>query len=144
MVKSKRIEPIADLARNSEREAAKALGQVLQQLDQQQAQLQLLFGYQAEYQRRLNDSASQGMNAQALNEYREFIAKLSLAIEQQEQAVEQARRELDEKKRYWFAKRGRSKALDAVLDRYIKHERQALEKKEQRDHDDRNNRPNFE
>ncbi len=144
MVKSKRIEPIADLARNSEREAAKALGQVLQQLDQQQAQLQLLFGYQAEYQRRLNDSASQGMNAQALNEYREFIAKLSLAIEQQEQAVEQARRELDEKKRYWFAKRGRSKALDAVLDRYIKHERQALEKKEQREHDDRNNRSNSE
>lgn len=144
MVKSKRIEPIADLARNSEREAARALGRALQQLDQQQAQLQQLFGYKAEYQRRLNDSASQGMNAQALNEYREFIGKLSLAIEQQEQGVARARQELEKKKQFWFAKRGRSKALDAVLDRYIKHERRALEKKEQRDHDDRNNRSNSE
>ncbi|ALP52677.1 hypothetical protein Tel_05665 [Candidatus Tenderia electrophaga] len=140
MADSRRFEPIADLARNSEREAAKALGQALQQLEAHQAQLQQLIDYQAEYRRRLSDSASQGMNAQALNEYREFVAKLAQAIDRQERVVEQLRRELEDSKRYWFAKRGHSKALDMVLERYIKSERRALEKKEQRDHDDRNNR----
>jgi flagellar FliJ protein len=144
MVKSKRFEPIADLARNSEREAAKALGQALQQLQQEQQQLEQLIGYRADYRRRLNDSASQGMSVQTVNEFREFITKLSLAIEQQQQTIEVCRQVLEEKKSFWFSKRGRSKALDAVLDKYIKNEQQLLEKREQRELDDRNNRPKSE
>jgi len=144
MEKSKRFEPIADLARNSEREAAKALGQALQQLEQEQQQLEQLIGYRADYRRRLNDSASQGMSVQTVNEFREFITKLSLAIEQQQQTLEICRQVLEEKKRFWFAKRGRSKALDAVLDKYIKNEQQLLERREQRELDDRNNRPKSE
>lgn len=141
MGKSKRMGPIADLARESERAAAKALGQALKQVEEAEQQLQQLLEYQADYQRRLSESASQGMNAQTLLEYREFITKLGLAIEQQEQVVARARSELGERKRYWFAKRGRSKALDAVLDKYIKDEQKALERREQLEHDDRNNRP---
>lgn len=141
MDKSKRLEPIVGLAKNSERDAARALGQALAQLDQEMAQLQQLTDYKKDYERRLGESASHGMSAQAVNEYREFIAKLAQAIEQQQEAVGRARAELEDKKRFWFARRGRSRALDAVLERYLKDEQKALDRKEQRDHDDRSNTP---
>lgn len=141
MEKSKRIEPIVNLAKNSEREAVKALGDALQALNSQIERLDQLIAYKAEYAERLSLSGGKGINVQQLNEYREFIDKLSLAIDQQTQAVSQARQNLDDKKRFWFAKRGRSKALDAVLDRYLDDEQYQLEKKEQNEIDDRNNRP---
>ena len=140
MVKSKRFEPIATLARNSEREAAKVLGSALKNLDDQIEQLASLISYQADYNQRLSSSASAGMNAQKLNEYIEFLAKLSTAIERQEQTIEHAKQMLEEKKQFWFSKRGRSKALDSVLERYVQDEAKQLEKREQRDLDDRNNR----
>jgi len=140
MVKSKRFEPIANLARNSEREAATALGSALQNLDEQVEQLANLIRYQTDYNQRLNSSASAGMNAQKLNEYIEFLAKLSTAIEQQQQTIVHARQVLEEKKLFWFSKRGRSRALDSVLDRYLQDEAKQLDKREQRELDDRNNR----
>lgn len=140
VVKSKRFKPIVNLAKNSEREAAKALGSALQRLDEQLLRLNQLIGYQAEYNQRLSTSGGNGINGRALNEYRGFLAKLAIAIEQQNLLVIQARQALDEKKRFWFAKRGRSKALDTVLDKYVQNEQRQLERKEQRELDDRNNR----
>ena len=140
MVKSKRFEPIANLAHDSEREAAKALGSALKNLDDQVEQLDNLIRYQADYNQRLNSSASTGMNAQNLNEYIEFLSKLSIAIDRQEQVIEQAKKILEEKKQFWFSKRGRSKALDSVLERYVQDEAKQLDKREQHELDDRNNR----
>ncbi len=140
MVKSKRFEPIANLARDSEREAAKALGSALKNLQDQVDQLDNLMRYQEDYNQRLNYSASMGISAQELNEYIEFLSKLATAIEGQEQAVEQAKQALQEKKLFWFSKRGRSKALDSVLERYVQDEAKQLDKREQHELDDRNNR----
>lgn len=140
MVKSKRFEPIANLARDSEREAAKALGGALKNLDDQVEQLDNLMRYQADYNQRLNSDASTGMNAQKMNEYIEFLSKLSIAIERQEQVIEHAKQALEEKKLFWFSKRGRSKALDSVLERYVQDEAKQLDKREQNELDDRNNR----
>ncbi len=141
MEKSKRIEPIVNLAKNSERDAVKALGEALQALNSQLERRDQLIAYKAEYAERLSSSGSLGINAQHLNEYREFIDKLGQAIEQQDQIVSLARNTLEEKKRFWFAKRGRSKALDTVLDRYLENEQNQLDKIEQKELDDRNNRP---
>ncbi len=140
MVKSKRFEPIANLARDSEREAAKALGSALKNLQDQVDQLDNLMRYQEDYNQRLNYSASMGISAQELNEYIEFLSKLATAIEGQEQAVEQAKQALQEKKLFWFSKRGRSKALDSVLERYVQDEAKQLDKREQHELDDRNSR----
>jgi flagellar protein FliJ len=137
MVKSKRIKPIADLARDSEREAAKALGAALQRLNESREQLQQLHAYREEYAQRLQQTGQQGMSAQQLNEYRHFITKIGAAIESQTTVVEQAQAALEEKKKFWFAKRGRSKALDSVLDHYLDDEKKQLEKREQREQDDR-------
>lgn len=140
MVKSKRFEPIVNLAHDTEREAAKALGSALQHLNAQIQQLDNLKQYKSDYNQRLNSTASTGMNAQKLNEYIGFLAKLTTAIEQQQQTIELAKQALEQKKQFWFSRRGRSKALDSVLDRYVQDEAKQREKREQRELDDRNNR----
>jgi len=140
MVKSKRIEPIVNMAHDSEREAAKALGDALQLLDKSVQQLDQLKGYREEYHQRLTSSGEAGMNAQTMNEFRSFIAKLTQAIQQQEAVVEQAQRHLEAKKQYWFARRGHSKALDTVLDRYLQREQRQERKREQRELDEHSSR----
>ena len=141
MVKSKRIEPIVNMAHDSEREAAKALGDALQAYEGSVQQLHQLQQYRQEYHDKLSSSGGVGMNAQSLVEFRSFIAKLGLAIDQQQEAVEQARLALEEKKQFWFGRRGRSKALDKVLDKHLLREQQQQNKREQRELDDYNSRP---
>ncbi|MFC1750161.1 flagellar export protein FliJ [Pseudomonadota bacterium] len=137
MARSKRIKPIVSMAHNLEREAARALGEALAYLDENVKQLNLLFTYREEYNQKLQASGSQGMSGQELNEYRQFIKKIADAIENQQKAIDQAKQNLEEKKQFWFAKRGRSKALDKVLDRYLDDERRQQEKRLQKELDDR-------
>ena len=137
MVRSKRIKPIVNMAHDMEREAARALGEALKGLSDSERQLNLLFSYRDEYSEKLKSCGSQGMTAQALNEYRHFMAKINDAIENQKASVEQAQRRLDEKKEFWFAKRGSSQALDKVLDRYLDEERKQQDKRAQKEIDDR-------
>ncbi len=144
MVKSKRIKPIVNMAHDSERDAAKALGDALQLFDSSVQQMEQLELYRQEYHQKLFSSGELGINAQTLNEFRGFIAKLSLAIDQQQLVIEQARQSLDEKKQFWFGQRGRSKALDKVLDKYQAQELQKQSKIEQRELDEHNNRQKIE
>ena len=140
MVKSKRFKPIVDLAHNSEREAAKALGAALQQLNDSQEQLRQLQAYREEYGQRLQQVGNQGMSGQTLNEYRQFIIKIGAAIESQTAVVAQMETALEEKKQFWFSRRGRSRALDSVLDHYLENERKQLDRRDQREQDDRSGR----
>ncbi len=137
MVRSKRFKPIVNLAHNTEREAAKALGDALNRLAQSEQQLNQLYAYREEYHEKFNVSGSQGMTAQQMNEYRHFIEKITDAIDKQKKVIEQARIHLTEKKNFWFAKRGRSKALDNVLERYLKEEARQQERRLQKEIDDR-------
>ena len=137
MVKSKRFKPIAELARSSERDAAKALGKALQRLNDAKEQLRQLIAYREEYAQRLQQAGTAGMSGQQFNEYRHFIVKIGAAIDSQTNVVEQSQKALEEKKKFWFAKRGRSKALDSVLDHYLEQERHQHDKREQREQDDR-------
>lgn len=140
MVKSKRFKPIVELAHDSEREAAKALGAALKRLNEGREQLRQLHAYREEYAQRLQQTGSAGMSGQQLHEYRHFLAKIDTAIESQGGVVTQMQEALEEKKQFWFARRGRSRALDSVLDHYLEQERAQLDKREQREQDDRSGR----
>ncbi len=137
MDNSKRFKPIVDLAHDSERQAARALGTALQRLNESKEQQRQLYSYREEYTQRLQQAGNEGISGQKLNEYRHFMAKIDAAITSQTAVVEKAQVILNEKKQFWFAKRGRSKALDSVLDHYLEEERRDLDKRDQREQDDR-------
>ncbi len=137
MDNSKRFKPIVDLAHDAERQAARALGTALQRLNESKEQQRQLYSYRDEYAQRLQQAGNEGISGQKLNEYRHFMAKIDAAITSQMAVVEKAQVILDEKKQFWFAKRGRSKALDSVLDHYLEQERRDLDRRDQREQDDR-------
>ena len=136
MKKSKRIKPVVDLAHHHERDAAKILGQALTEVNRHEQQLVQLKQYQDEYAERFNAAGQVGESISKLNDFLAFLTKIKGAVKAQEQAVEAARSVLEEKKQFWFSKRGRSKALDGVLDKYVKEERELVAKKEQKEQDD--------
>ena len=137
MVRSKRFKSIVKLAQNTEREAAKALGRALQQLNSNIEQFEQLLVYRDEYSKKLMDAGNNGISRNQFSEFRAFIYKINQAIEKQELVIEESKQELENKKSYWFAKRGHSKALDMVLDGYLEDEKKQAEKREQREIDDR-------
>jgi flagellar FliJ protein len=138
MKKSKRFMPVVDLAHDAERKAAEALGSCLRKHEQSLIKLDDLRRYHKEYILQFSLIGQSGISSTKAVDYRLFLDKLKQAIEQQEKMLEQVQVDLENSKAFWFAQRGRSKALDNVLTRYIADERKMQEKREQIEQDERN------
>lgn len=142
-MRSKRFRPIVQHAQRLEQDAAKALGQAQRGVTDAELRLKQLRDYRQEYAQRFTQQGAQGLSAEQLLDYRSFMEKLNVAIVQQQQNVVRAEQAMHQCRQYWFARRGRSKLLDNVLDRYVQAEVSQASKKEQREMDDRSTRPSW-
>ncbi|MCU7852079.1 MAG: flagellar export protein FliJ [Candidatus Thiodiazotropha sp. (ex Monitilora ramsayi)] len=140
MSPSKRLKPVQQVAASKERNAARTMGQARKHLAQQEAKLQQLKAYHQEYLERFQQSASQGISATQLQEYRAFLAKLDGAIQQQEKVVAESAVNHSSRKDNWKQKRTRTQALGKVVDRYRKEEQKTADRNEQKESDEHNNR----
>jgi len=136
-LKSKRLQPVIKIAQNREDDAALVLNEYRKVIDQQEAKLIELRQYHAEYTQRLNDSGRNGLNIAQINDYRCFIARLAVAVKQQEVQLASCEVELTEKYDAWMLTRMRHQALGKVVDRYQAQEHQESEKREQAESDER-------
>ncbi len=132
MTRSKRIEPVVKLAENRENDAARALGESMQQLERQEQRLLELTSYRDEYARRFESHAGGGMEPARLRDFRAFLAQLNQAIDQQRAVVEKARRDSEQQRRLWLGEHTRAKALDKVVERYRREEHHEAERREQK------------
>jgi flagellar FliJ protein len=137
MLKSKRLQPVIKVAQSREDDAVLALNEYRKVIDQHQAKLIELRQYHAEYTQRLNDSGRTGLNIAQINDYRNFIARLAVAVKQQEELLESCEVVLKEKHDAWMLTRVHHQALDKVVDRYQEQEHQESEKREQAESDER-------
>ncbi len=138
MSRSRQFQPVVDHAHRLEQEAAKALGEANRRVAAAVAQLQQLQHYRQEYLDGYQAIAQRGsIDPGRLRDYQAFLAKLTTALEQQQEAIAAARAQQEEVRQFWLAKRGRSRALDSVLHRYIEEEQQLELRREQRESDDR-------
>ncbi len=140
MSPSKRFKPVLRVAESNERDAAHQLGDSRRHMQRQQARLDELRQYHDEYLERLRIASRNGINAAQLREYQAFLAKLDLAIKEQEAVVLASDKNQLEKKAVWQQKHMRSKVLDNVMQRYQAEEQRAREKREQKEADERNQR----
>ncbi len=138
MVRSRRMRPLVEIARNRELEAGRRLGVVQRRLEEAQAQLDELKRYRDEYAARLRGGAS--LTARELGEFRVFLQKLELAIEQQGKRVEEEALRLRQSRQTWLQRHQRTSALDKVLENYRDEERKEMQRREQRESDDRGRR----
>ena len=136
MKRSKRMQSVAEIAKNRERDAARVLGQKRQHLEEQRQRLDELASYREEYARRFQSQGGVGLDARRLHEYRVFLQKLNMAIVQQRDRINQMVGECNIYQESWMNSRVHSKAMDKVVDRCRYDELRKREQQEQKELDE--------
>jgi flagellar FliJ protein len=131
------MRPVQQLAQSREQEAVQKLGQSQQYLQAQQVKLEELRAYRDQYARDFDASGGAGLGATRMQDYRIFLSRLGEAIRQQEAAIAQCCARHEQTHRQWMESRGQSRAVDELVDRYRLEESKQLDRKEQKEQDDR-------
>jgi len=135
MKRSKRFEPIRDIASTSATDLSRAVGEAGRRVADLERQLEQLKTYRDEYVKNsIQDDGT--MDAVKLQNYRSFLGRLGDAIRQQLTLLDHARAEFENRRLEWSAKRVEAESLGRVIDRFRSEEQRDAERSEQRDGDD--------
>ncbi|SEQ18201.1 flagellar FliJ protein [Ectothiorhodospira magna] len=140
VTRSKRMEPVLQVADGRQQQAAQRLGQSQQTLDERLNRLEELSSYRDEYALHFESRSGLGMTALSARDYRLFLHRLNEAIEQQARLVETARRELETSRGHWVEARGKTTALNRVVEQFQREELRQQDRREQFEQDDRSGR----
>jgi flagellar protein FliJ len=135
MMKSKRFEPIREIASTSAKDLSRAMGEAGRKVTDLERQLEQLKAYRDEYVRN-STQASGTMDAVKLQNYRSFLDRLGEAMRQHLKSLDAARKEFEKRRGQWSEKRIEAESLSRVVDRFRKEEQHAADKREQREGDD--------
>jgi flagellar protein FliJ len=135
MMKSKRFEPIQEIASTSAKDLSRAMGEASRKVADLERKLQQLQTYRDEYTKSSANSGA-SMDAVKLQNYRSFLDRLGEALRQQLKSLEHARADYEKKRAQWSEKRVEAESLGRVVERFRKEERHALDQREQREGDD--------
>lgn len=140
MKKSQRLKSIVDLNAKTEKQALIGLGEAQKKKQQADQQLEHLQSYLQEYKDKYQSISEVGVNISQLLEFRAFINKLELALEEQNQVVLEMEKELDFARRNWENKHQKTNSLQKVCDSALLEEQKDEMKREQNEQDDRGSR----
>lgn len=137
MSRSTKLQPIAKISEQEERQAGRSYGESVRQLEQQRRQLDELISYRRQYEASFQVASESGMSAIRMQEYKLFIERLDDAIRQQQQILENGRQKCVSSQKYWLHKRSKRKMIDTVIENRQQEERLHAEKREQKELEDR-------
>ena len=135
MMKSKRFEPIQEIASTSANDLAGSMGEAARKVADLERQLEQLQTYRDEYVRKSAQAAG-AIDAVKLQNYRTFLDRLGEAVRQHMKNLEIARSEYERRRALWSEKRVEAESLSRVVERFRKDERYAADRREQREGDD--------
>jgi flagellar protein FliJ len=135
MIKSKRFEPIRDIASTSAKDSSRIMAEAGRKVTDLEQQLHQLQSYRDEYVRNSTQAAG-AIDAVKLQNYRSFLGRLGEALSQHLKSLDIARKEFEKRRAQWSEKRIESESLNRVVDRFRKEEQQVAERREQREGDD--------
>ena len=133
MKRSKRLQPILDIAKLKSRKGVQAVAYMRQKLEHEQGKLSQLMSCKEEYQTPKNSFKKQSFNSQTLKSLRQFKANVELAIQQQIRQVETVGAQFEQVKVHWRTLDARSQSLEKTQMRLINLENRQLDKLEQRE-----------
>ncbi len=134
MMRSKRFEPIQEIATSSAKDLSKAMGDAARRVAELERQLEQLKAYRDEYTR--NSQAKGAIDAVKLQNYRSFLDRLGEALRQHLTKLDTARSEYEDRRQRWSEKRIEAESLGRVIERFRKEEQHAADQREQREGDD--------
>src|SRR5277367_3502005 len=135
MTKSKRFEPIREIASNSADALSRAMADAGRRVADLERQLEQLERYRAEYMQS-PATAGASMDAVKLQNYRSFLDRLGDAKRQHQKNLDAARAEFEKRRVLWSEKRVAAESLWRVVDRFRQEEQAVEDLKEQREGDD--------
>ena len=127
MMKSKRFEPIREIASTSAKDLSRAMGEAGRKV----AELEAQGSAAAVLPRRLPAQVRQSagpIDAVKLQNYRMFLDRLGEALRQQSKLLDAARAEYEKRRALWSEKRIEAESLGRVVERFRKEERHAAER----------------
>jgi flagellar FliJ protein len=135
MMKSKRFEPIQEIASTSAQDLSRAMGEAGRKVADLERQLQQLQTYRDDYVRNSAQGA-RPVDAVKLQNYRTFLDRLGDALRQQSRLLDDARAEYERRRAAWSEKRIEAESLGRAVDRFRREEQHAADRREQREGDD--------
>ena len=136
MAKRFPLQTLLDLAQDSSDAAAAHLGVVNGHDRDMQKRLQLLLDYRSEYMQRLASLTQTGLHSMGLRNFREFMDKIDLAIEQQRQLVAAAKAEVETGKLHWHKEQRKLKSFNTLSQRHRTTVLKGEARQEQKDQDE--------
>jgi flagellar FliJ protein len=135
MLRSKRFEPIRDIASTSATDLSRAMGEAGRRVSELERQVDQLKIYRDEYVK--NSTEDRGtMDAVKLQNYRSFLGRLGEALRQQQTLLDHARANFENRRLEWSAKRIEAESLGRVIERFRGEEQRDTDRREQREGDD--------
>jgi flagellar protein FliJ len=135
MTKSKRFEPIQEIASSSAKDLSRAMAEAARKVADLERQYQQLQSYRDDYVRN-SAPGSVVVDAVKLQNYRTFLDRLGEALRQQTKSLEIARAEYEMRRAAWSEKRIEAETLGRAVERFRKEEQHAADRREQREGDD--------
>ena len=130
------LQTLLDLARSDSDTAAAKLG-ILNGHDRDMEQrLQLLIEYRSEYAASLERMARIGMSSVDWRNFREFIDKIDVAIEQQREMVAESKHMVEDGQLHWHAQQRKVKSFDTLSVRHHSAELRRELRQEQKEQDE--------
>ena len=137
MKRAKRLEPVQHIVDEAQKRLAMSVATYEKRVLEGEAKLGELERYKAEYEQGFQQRAAGGIGVTELRDYQAFLARLAEAIKQQQALVNRARAEHEAERVKWQEALKRSKALGHVVERWQAEERHVIERREQRESDER-------
>ncbi len=137
MNRAKRLQPVQQIVDDQQRALARSLAAIEKRLSDAEGKLGELERYRCEYEMQFAVRAQSGIGVMDLRDYQAFLARLSEAVKQQRAVVQRAHADRDMERTRWREAATRAKALDHVVERWRNEERALLDRKEQRESDER-------
>ncbi len=136
MKRSKRMQPVLELASRKEQESLRRCGAAQQRIDDAQAKLCQLQDYAEDYRQRGNSAGSVALDLVQLQASRHFLERLHDAMRQQQAEVERLQRSATVLRQEWMAARRYRDSLADLAERYRHEEHTAHERAAQHRADD--------
>lgn len=120
-----------------ERDAARRASQASQLLEAARQRHAELLRYREDYLREYALRAARGLGAMAVRDYQAFVARLDEALHQQALAITRAEATFAFEQQHWRDALTQVKAVDSVAERWRSEETRELDRREQRESDER-------
>jgi flagellar export protein FliJ len=135
MMRSKRFEPIQEIAANAAIELSRAMADAQRRVLDLERQHEQLKNYRDEYLRKYT-AADASSDPVRLQNFRAFLDRLGEALRQHVQKLGLARAEFESRRTVWTEKRIEAESLTRVVERFRCEEQRAVEQQEQNESDE--------